>query len=194
MNSNVHDMRTPPRRRLGREVLRTRRLSLHELSLGDAAELLVLDRTPRVHELLLDDHASSLDQGFAIVIWASQFYRQHPGLGIWSTYDAERRFIGTFSLMPVDGGDVEIGVRLLPAHWGRGYPLEAGHALCAHAFDTLQLPRLIGLVHPDNRGARLALRRLGFGEDGECLHFGKPALRHVLDSSDWHRNAGRLSR
>ena len=174
-------------------MLATRRLSLHELSLADVAELVAMDQHPRVHGLLLDDHASSLDQGLAIVIWADAFYREHPGLGIWSTYDEQGRYVGIFSLMPVgDGEDVEIGVRLQPSCWGRGYPVEAGRALCRHTFETLKLPRLLGFIHADNRGAQLALRRLGFEAHGECLHFGKPALRYALDRARWQALQERL--
>lgn len=180
-------------RRRGARLLATRRLSLHELALGDVAELVAMDSHPRVHGLLLDDHASTLDQGLAIVVWADAFYRAHPGLGIWSTYDEHGRYVGIFSLMPVgDSGDVEIGVRLQPFCWGRGYPVEAGRALCRHAFETLQLPRLLGFINADNRGAQLALRRLGFEDDGACLHFEKPALRYVLDRRRWQHVQERL--
>jgi ribosomal-protein-alanine N-acetyltransferase len=165
--------------------LETRRLRLRELQLKDARPLLELDGSERVRALLLDDHVGNLDQSLALIAWARRFGSECPGLGLWAceeTRAQQGRFVGVFSLMPLrDGsGDVEIGVRLLPPHWGRGYPLEMGRALCSHAFEELQLPRLVGLFDEQNRGARLALQRLGFVAAGRTLHFGKPALRYVL--------------
>lgn len=175
----------PPLR--GRELLRTRRLCLRELGTGDVFDLLRLDRSERVHRLLLDDHAKTLEHSLALVWWAQQFYREHPGLGIWAAHDGQRGFVGIFSLMPLAGQRrvVEIGARLLPASWGRGYPAEGGEALCRHAFDQLGLERVFGLFDPANRGARLAMQRLGFVEDGCTEHFGKAAQRYLMTPEHW---------
>ena len=165
----------------GSSMIETRRLRLRELCLQDARPLLELDSCERVRALLLDDHLSDLDQSLALIAWSRRYGRERTGLGLWACETREPRFVGVFSLMPLAGGDdVEIGVRLLPRFWGRGYPLEMGRALCAHAFEQLGLPRLIGLFDEHNRGAQLALRRLGFAPDGPATHFGKPALRYVL--------------
>ena len=82
-------------------------------------------------------------------------------------------------------GEVEIGTRLLPRAWGRGYALEGGAALCTHAFDTLGLPALLGLCDPANRSVPPLLARLGFIPDGKVEQFGKPALRMRLKRADW---------
>jgi ribosomal-protein-alanine N-acetyltransferase len=165
-------------------MIETRRLRLRELRLQDAQPLLDLDGSERVRALLLDDHVSDPDQALALIAWSRRYGREHPGLGLWACETREAAFVGVFSLMPLAGsGDVEIGVRLLPRYWGRGYPLEMGRALCAHAFERLGLPRLIGLFDEHNRGAQLALRQLGFAFDGPAMHFGKPALRYVLSRS-----------
>lgn len=166
----------------GASFLQTRRLRLRGLRLQDAAALLELDASERVHGLLLDDRVTDANQALAVIIWARRFYAEHPGLGLWACERLDGGFVGMFSLMPLPGsGDVEIGVRLLSAHWGRGYPLEMGRALCVHAFDTLALPRLVGLIHPDNRGARLALERLGFSADALTTHCGRIAQRYLLE-------------
>ncbi len=55
----------------------------------------------------------------------------------------------------------ELGWRLARHAWGRGLATEAASAARDHAFDTLRLPELISVIHPENvRSQRLA-RRLG---------------------------------
>ena len=136
--------------------------------------------------MLLDDPIATLDDAMGLVVWANKLYRERPGLGLWHTRDRAGRFIGLFSLTPSgDAGDIAIGVRLLPSAWGRGYAIEGGAALCAHAFDTVQLPALIAQCAPDNRSVPPLLLRLGFEETAMGAQFGNPARRFRLDSQNW---------
>jgi RimJ/RimL family protein N-acetyltransferase len=163
------------------DFLQTRRLRLRPFQPADAGDLLTLDTNARVGAWLLDDHVENRMQALLLIDWLHRFYVRHPGLGIWHASDSAGEFLGQFSLMPVgSSGDVELGARLLPRAWGRGYALEGGRALCAHAFETLRLRRLIGLCHPHNRSVPPVLRRLGFEGPQSCEHFGKPALRFEL--------------
>ena len=182
-------------------LLGTRRLLLRGLAYRDALDLLRLDREARVQELLLDAHVGSLAEVAQLIAWINRLYVERPGLGAWHAAlrgpdgSTPAEFIGVFSLMPIqDSEDVEIGARLLPSAWGRGLALEAGEALCHYAFDRLQLQRLTGLCHPDNRSVPPLLRRLGFIDAGGCEHFGKPALRLELARDNWQGRRPRPGR
>ncbi|MEJ7600965.1 MAG: GNAT family N-acetyltransferase [Kofleriaceae bacterium] len=56
----------------------------------------------------------------------------------------------------------ELGFYLRPAFWGRGFAVEAGHSVIAHAFHTLKAARLFAGHHPENHGSRRTLEKLGF--------------------------------
>lgn len=59
--------------------------------------------------------------------------------------------------------------------WGRGYAIEAGRALLAHAFETMGADRLISLVKPGNeRSARVAVH-LGMEREGQTTVLGEVA-------------------
>jgi [ribosomal protein S5]-alanine N-acetyltransferase len=58
--------------------------------------------------------------------------------------------------------DNELGYRFLPEYWGRGLATEAGQASVEFARSTLQLTRLVALVHPDNTASARVLEKLGF--------------------------------
>ncbi|MES2107034.1 MAG: GNAT family N-acetyltransferase [Pseudomonadota bacterium] len=58
--------------------------------------------------------------------------------------------------------EVELGYRLLPEFWGKGLASEAGKASIDFARESLNLTRLIALIHPDNEGSANVVRKLGF--------------------------------
>ncbi len=170
-------------------ALRTRRLHLQPPGFCHLDDLLHLDAAPGVSRLLIDAVATDRIQAAGLVVLASHTAREHPGLGLWHSCDEHGRFIGTFSLMPTPGGEVEIGARLMPAAWGHFYAVEGGRALVQHALHTLHLPQLLGLAHPDNRAAAAVLRRLGFVADGHCQHLQVPAQRWRLQNPVDNRKA-----
>lgn len=170
----------------GIELLRTRRMRLRGLRYADIFDLQRLGRDARATRALLDAPVDSVAAACALIDTANRIYRERPGLGIWRADDEQGGFIGFFSLMAeFDPAEVEIGTRLLPRAWGRGYALEGGAALCAHAFETLHLPALVGLCDPRNRSVPPLLARLGFVADGETEQFGNRALRFVLRREEW---------
>ena len=165
--------------------LHTRRMRLRGLRHADVFDLQHLGRDPRVSRALVDAPVDEIASAAALVEASQRIARVRPGLGVWRADDA-RGFLGFFSLVAeLDPGEVEIGTRLLPRAWGRGYALEGGAALCEHAFATLELPHLVGLSAPENRSVPPLLARLGFTPDGATLQFGRPALRMRLRRPDW---------
>lgn len=170
----------------GTELLRTRRLRLRGFRATDLPDLLRLGSTPRVTALLLDLPLSTLAQACGFIEWVNDVYREQPGLGIWHAEAAPLGFVGFFSLMREAGtGEISLGTRLLPQAWGRGYALEAGAALCEHAFGALTLPRLIGQCDARNRAVPPLLARLGFVPETGSTPAPAGVLRFALQREDW---------
>ena len=55
----------------------------------------------------------------------------------------------------------EIGWRLLPEHWRKGYASEAGAALLAYAFSELGLEDVVSFAVHDNHASTGVMRRIG---------------------------------
>jgi RimJ/RimL family protein N-acetyltransferase len=177
------------------------RLQLREFTPADAAEVQALHADPRVRALLPDEqplHDARWAAGFVACL--GEFYRRHEGLGIWRCAvpqaDGGERFAGWFSLMPLqpaaDGaalgqqpGDIELGSRLLPEHWGGGLSLAGGELLLRHAFEGLRVRAVWGICHPDNHAAQACLAALGFTPRGRARYEGQPADHHALAAADW---------
>lgn len=62
---------------------------------------------------------------------------------------------------------VEIGWRLLPDHWGKGYASEAARALVAHGFQDLGLTDIVAFAVPANSASFAVMNRIGMHPEPE---------------------------
>ncbi|TJV37491.1 MAG: GNAT family N-acetyltransferase [Mesorhizobium sp.] len=92
-------------------------------------------------------------------------------------------------------GTVEIGWRLAPEFWGKGYVTEAAEAWLAYGFETLGLDEIVSFAVAANRRSTAVMERLGMTADPSAdfdhpsIPDSQPALkRHVLyrlTARDW---------
>lgn len=81
---------------------------------------------------------------------------------------------------------VEIGWRMHPRHWGRGYATEAARLALAYGFDVLALPEIVAFTAVANARSRAVMQRLGMRHDVAAdfdhprIDVGHPLRRHVL--------------
>jgi len=101
----------------------------------------------------------------AVARWRAQI--DERGWGLWA---AERRdtqdFIGFVGLavppptLPC-APCVEIGWRLLPAHWGHGFATEGARAVLRVAFEQLGLDEIVSFTSVLNTPSRAVMERIG---------------------------------
>lgn len=60
----------------------------------------------------------------------------------------------------------EIGYSFAPAHWRKGYAVEAASAMVEYLFETVGVTRVAGTLHPDNPASATVLERLGLLFEG----------------------------
>lgn len=96
-------------------------------------------------------------------------WRRH-GFGLWALESAEPgaagRLVGFAGLshpafIPQLEMEVEVGWRLARQAWGRGLATEAARAVVEQARDALDLPRVISIIHPENRRSQRVAEKLG---------------------------------
>jgi len=81
--------------------------------------------------------------------------------------------------------EVEVGY-LLSKDWRRqGLATEGARASLEYGFHTLGLPRIIGLVHPQNLASQRVMHKLGLALQNEAQYFGMAVYRYALDSQQW---------
>jgi RimJ/RimL family protein N-acetyltransferase len=95
------------------------------------------------------------------------------GFGVWAIFLKEDfiGFAGVITQALEGKEEVELGFRLNPKYWGKGYATEACKAICRYAFDELGFDRLISIIDPKNHRSLKVANRVG-------MHFLKEAIFH----------------
>ena len=108
-------------------ILQTERIDLRELTPDDAHAVFELNADPEVLRFTGDVAFASLDDARRFLETYSDYRRN--GFGRWAAVLRESgAFLGWCGLKRDASGEVDIGYRLLRAHWGRGYATEAARA------------------------------------------------------------------
>jgi len=102
---------------------------------------------------------------------------------------------GTDYLPFLPAGTIEIGWRLAPELWGKGYIVEAARAWLAYGFEILNLEEIVSFAVTDNHRSTAVMQRIGMTRDPSTdfdhpgIPDSHPALRrHVfyrLSRADW---------
>ena len=148
--------------------LETLRLALREFTPADVDDLHRLDRDPRVLRFLRASNPRRARRRNPPYDASSRYYRLYPDLGAWyATRRDTGRFIGWFALKYAGKSpDIEIGYRLLPDAWGRGFATEGAKALLDFGFGDLGLHRIIGVTDRDNHASQRVLANVGLADRG----------------------------
>ena len=81
--------------------------------------------------------------------------------------------------------DIEIGYRLNPDYWNRGFITEAARVVRDHGFRDWKLPRVISLVHPENLPSRRVAEKNRMCIEKEITFRGFPTLVFAITREQW---------
>jgi RimJ/RimL family protein N-acetyltransferase len=152
--------------------LETARLVLRQFAEQDADWLADLHGNPEVMRYIDDGQpvARSVVTGEELPAILRDYPRLPAGLG---RYVAQERQggapVGWFGLRPPSSigllqdepGVLELGYRLFPAFWGRGYATEGARALVSLAFAKLGAHRVVATTMTVNAGSRRVMEKAG---------------------------------
>lgn len=169
--------------------IRTERLLLRRWTAADREPFAALNRDPRVAEFLSGPLTREQSDRFVDRIEAG-FDRN--GFGLWAVEVPSISPLVGFVGLSVPRFDapftpaVEVGWRLDPSSWGRGYATEAARAALAFGFDVAGLREIVSFTAECNARSRRVMERIGMTHDA-ADDFDHPALspesplrRHVL--------------
>lgn len=163
-------------------VLETPRLRLREYRESDAESFYQLNSDPAVMRFTGDELIGSIEEARAIL-------REHPiadyathGFGRWACLLRETEEVIGFAglkFLP-ETGEIDLGYRLLAAHWGKGLATEACRAIVEYGFTTLGLEKITALVRPENEASVRVLAKCGFTFRGMVEYRGRNAARYAI--------------
>lgn len=161
----------------GLDGLSSNRLRLRRFSRDDLPLLRRLNGDPQVMQHLGGVETPEETQA-ALEGRILGYYLEHPGLGVWATLERDSgAFVGFHLLNHIRGETlIQVGYRLLPAYWGRGYATEMTRRLLRYGYADLALPGICAITAPDNFGSQRVLLKSGLERRGERA-FNHPSYR-----------------
>lgn len=146
--------------------LETERLVLRGLQAGDFEPYAKFSADPEVMRYLgvgplMGKPMSRIDAWRSLAMMLGHW--QLRGYGMWAVVEkASGLFVGRVGLHNPEGWPgPEVGWTLGREYWGRGYASEAGRAAMQYAFEKLDLPHILSVIHPDNHNSIRVAERLG---------------------------------
>jgi RimJ/RimL family protein N-acetyltransferase len=145
-------------------ILETERLILRRLVLEDLDALFVLYQDEEIRRYFPEgvlNYAQTKEE----LEWFLNGHPRFPELGLWATVNKQTgEFMGRCGLLPwkiEDRQEVEVAYLLGKKFWGQGFASEAALAIVRHAFEDLDLSRLICLIDPENIASIKVAQRIG---------------------------------
>jgi RimJ/RimL family protein N-acetyltransferase len=169
--------------------LRTSRLRLRRWSGEDEDDLVVLFAEPRMWWF---PHGRGLARDETEAFLSHQLHAwEEQEWGLWAVeFDGVLIGYVGFALptfLPEVMPTPEIGWRLHPAYWRRGFAAEAAHAALDYGFNELGFAEVVSICEPENVSSWRLMERLGMTHDRETTHpvSGISLRVYRLRSSDW---------
>lgn len=145
------------------ETLETPRLILRPFALDDLEAYYQLGASPVLMRYVGGKTLGSRDEARQLMLAATLRDYEVHGYGRLAVIEkATGALIGFCGLKndPVLG-ETDIGYRFLEPSWGKGYATESAKAALQHGRAVLRLPRIVGVVHPENVASVGVLKKLG---------------------------------
>jgi len=133
----------------------------------DKADLYRLDSDPLVHRYLGNEPISRIEEAeFAVNFIRAQY--ESNGIGRWATIEkSSGDFIGWSGLKFLEEEEnghkdfYDVGYRLIPAYWGKGYATEACLAALEFGFKQFEMGKIIGTANELNLASIRVLSKCG---------------------------------
>jgi len=148
--------------------IETERLILRDLLPSDEKSMFHMDSNPEVHKYLGNKPVTTIEH---VQNYIRNIGRQYinNGIGRWAVVEkSSGDTIGWGGLKFVDDKEYnnhinfyDVGYRLSPEYWRKGYATEIAIAAVDYGFNTLDINTIYGTAHVDNTGSRKALMNAG---------------------------------
>ena len=101
------------------------------------------------------------------------YYQKNEGLGVFAAFEKDSdQFMGWFCLKHLDKSkDIEIGYRILPQFWNKGFGSEGAKAMLDYGFEQ-GLQKICAVAHPENIASQAVMKRLGMEYIQNAVFYG----------------------
>lgn len=174
--------------------LETERLILRDILPKDVDGIFELDSNPKVHQYLGKNPITTKTQAETNVKFIIEQYNER-GIGRFAAIEkSSGNFIG-WSGLKFNTGDKEtlehkrdfydIGYRLIPRYWGKGYAKESAQAALIFGFNNLKLDLICGAAEVGNIASNKILQSIGLRYHEQFAHEGELINWYELKHEDY---------
>lgn len=165
-----------------RYYIETERLILRDMQMEDIEGMFEMDSNPEVQKYLGGVTIRTKEKEAEVIQYVIKQYEER-GIGRWSMLlKSTGEFIGWTGLKLnnfEEGNDFEyydVGYRMIPRYWGKGYATESAIASLDYGFSTMNLALIYGIADTDNKASINVLKKSNLifshsADFGGKLHF-----------------------
>ena len=174
--------------------IETERLILRDLRDEDIDGIYELDSNPLVHKYLGKNPITTIKKAEEIVRFVQLQYKER-GIGRFAVIEkSSGNFIGWSGLKlnleekeALNGKQnfYDIGYRLIPEFWGKGYATESSLKMLQYGFETLKLDTIVGAAEVDNIASNKVLKKIGLKFINEFKYDNIPCNWYELNKEDY---------
>ncbi|MDG1433921.1 MAG: GNAT family N-acetyltransferase [Saprospiraceae bacterium] len=150
--------------------IQTDRLILREWRMEDAFGILKLNSNPDVIKYLHLEPMKTEEEALDNIKWVTDQYSKNK-IGRWIMLKkSTNEFMGWTGLkledMEMNGNKYfyDVGYRILPKFWGKGYATESVIASVKYGFEEMKLNKINAAAHCKNIASCRVLQKVGFEE------------------------------
>lgn len=164
-------------------IIKTERLALRPFTLDDVESLYQVLQVPGVLDYFPISAPPEIDRVYKLIQGQLDHWQEH-GYGWWAIEPlADPQLIGWSGLQYLpDTDETEIGYLLGRPFWGRGLATESAIASLHFGFHTLQLKRIVGIVHPEHIASQRVLEKIGLQFVRQAEYFGMQCFQYSIDN------------
>lgn len=144
-------------------IIETERLILRKFTREDVHDVLAFSSNKEVLKWTGDEGVYTVDAAMTIIenIWLKEY--EEIGYARYAVHHKKDDKVIGFSGLKYERewGVTDIGYRFLPEYWGRGIATESAKPFIPYAFETLDLPQVVGVAYQVNIGSCRILKKLG---------------------------------
>ena len=160
-------------------TINTKRLILRPMEIKDFEGIYKLDSDPKVMKYLGGCKIKGKEEAKKVISLVQKQYAE-VGVGRWTVIERKSGAFVGWSGLKYYTNEVcglknfyEIGYRLLPAFWGKGYATESAQASLKYGFKTLGCKVLYSMADIENTASLKVLDKLNFKTIGILNYEGK---------------------
>jgi ribosomal-protein-alanine N-acetyltransferase len=174
--------------------IETKRLILREIEDSDLDGIFELDSNPLVHKYLGNKPIKNITEAEKIIQFIQKQYIERGVGRLVAIEKATGEFIGWSGLKLNTGIEEElnekqdfydIGYRLIPKFWGKGYATESSIEMLKYGFNKLNIDTIIGAAEVENIASNSVLQKIGLQFKNKFTYENTPCNWYELNKEDY---------